>query len=383
MRLTAAAIEGLKLDTGVADKIFFDSDVPGFGIRIRASGARTWIFQHKIAGRTRRLVLGQVSAIKPARAREIASELHAKVRLGHDPSSERRERIHRARDTFDVLAQRFLEQYRARPRTQYEVRRHLQKYAAALHHMPVEAITLRDIADLLSKTDKASGPVIANRVRSSLSACFSWGMREGLAFSNPTVNTNKREEKARDRVLLDDELMRIWNAAGDDVYGTIVKLLILTGQRRGEIAGLRWSEVDLERCAVSLPAERTKNNRPHAVPLAPTAFALLKGRPRTGDTVFEFTAWAYQKDLLDKRSGVNGWTIHDLRRTTATGMADIGIPPHIIEQILNHQSGHKGGVADIYNRSSYAAEKAAALVRWDEHVASIVGADDEGAKGSG
>ena len=130
-------------------------------------------------------MLGQVSAIKPARAREIATELHAKVRLGHDPRSERRERIHRARDTFDVLAQQFLEQYRARPRTQYEVRRHLQKYAAALHHMPVEAITLRDVADLLSKTDKASGPVIANRVRSSLSACFSWGMREGLASLTP------------------------------------------------------------------------------------------------------------------------------------------------------------------------------------------------------
>ena len=246
--------------------------------------------------------------------------------------------------------------------------------------MPVTAITLRDVADLLAKIEKASGPTTANRVRATLSACFSWAMREGLALSNPVANTNKREEQARDRVLSEDELRRIWNAAGHGTYGTIVRLLIITGQRRGEIAELRWSEVDLERCALNLPAERTKNKRPHIVPLAPTARKLLANRLSDGDaaagaadTVFKFAAWAYSKGLLDKRSGVSDWTIHDIRRTVATGMADIGIQPHIIEAVLNHVSGHKGGVAGIYNRSSYAAEKQAALVRWDEHVASVVG----------
>src|SRR6516165_12364839 len=208
MRLITAAIEGLKLDTGVVDKIVFDDDVPGFGIRVRASGARTWIFQYKIGGRTRRLVLGQVSAIKLAKARDIASELHAKVRLGGDPASEKREKVQRALDTFGSLADRFLEQYRARPRTKNEVSRHLQKYAAPLHSSPVDSITLRDIADLLGKIDKASGGVTANRVRASLSTCFSWAVREGLAPSNPVANTNKREERARDRVLSNDELRR-------------------------------------------------------------------------------------------------------------------------------------------------------------------------------
>ena len=121
MRLTTAAVEGLKLDAGVADKIIFDDDVPGFGIRVRASGARTWIFQYKIGGRTRRLVLGQVSAIKLAKARDIASELHAKVRLGGDPASEKREKVQRALNTFGALAERFLDQYARRPRTRYEV----------------------------------------------------------------------------------------------------------------------------------------------------------------------------------------------------------------------------------------------------------------------
>jgi integrase len=374
MRLTTAAVEGLELDTGVADKIVFDDDVPGFGVRVRASGARTWIFQYKIGGKTRRLVLGQVSAIKLAKARDIAGELHAKVRLGGDPASEKREKVQRALHTFVNLVERFLEQYRARPRTRGEVERYLRKYAAPLHPMPVGAISLRDVADLLAKIDKASGAVTANRVRATLSACFSWGMREGLAPSNPVANTNKREEQPRDRVLANGELKRIWNAASDDTYGTIIKLLILTGQRRGEIAQLRWSEVYFAAGVVSFPAERTKNKRPHVIPLPPTARALLEKRPRAGDAVFKLTAWSLHKDLLDKRSGVTGWTVHDLRRTTATGMADIGIQPHIIEAVLNHVSGHRGGVAGIYNRANYAAEKAAALARWDEHVASIIGA---------
>ena len=342
-----------------------------FGIRVRASGARTWIYHYKIGGKTRRLVLGHATAIKPARAREIAGELHAKVRLGRDPASEKRERVQRTLNTFGTVSERFLDQYKRRPRTKYEVERHLQKYAAPLHPAPFEAITLRDVADLLAKIDKASGPVTANRVRATLSTVFSWAMREGLAPTNPIANTNKREEKSRDRVLSNDELKRIWNTVGDDAYGTIVKLLILTGQRRGEISGLYWSEIDFSTGAVNLPGDRTTNKRPHVIPLSSAAQALLTKLPRVRDPVFEFTAWAYQKDLLDKRSGVRGWTIHDIRRTVATGMADIGIAPHIIEQILNHQSGHKGGVAGIYNRSSYAAEKAAALVRWDEHVASI------------
>ena len=127
MRLSTATIESLKLDTGVVDKIVFDDDVPGFGIRIRASGTRTWIFQYKIGGRTRRLVLGKVSAIKLAKARDIAGELHAKVRLGGDPASEKREKVQRALDTFRSLVDLFLGQYRARASTKDGVGRHLRK----------------------------------------------------------------------------------------------------------------------------------------------------------------------------------------------------------------------------------------------------------------
>jgi integrase len=374
MRLTAASVGALKLDTDVTDKIFFDTEVPGFGLRVRASGARTWIFQYKIGGRTRRLVLGNASAVKVAQAREIASGLHARVRLGGDPAAEKRQSVRRSQDTFGYLIERFLEQYKKRQRTRDEVVRHLNKYAAPLHSMPVDSITLRDVANLLTKLEKSSGSTTTNRVRSTLSAVFSWAMREGLALSNPAVNTNKRDEHPRDRVLSNDEIKRIWNAAGDDVFGTIIKLLILTGQRRSEISELRWSEIGAE--AIQLPSERAKNRRAHVVPLAPTARALLEKTPRNGEGVFKSLAWSARKEELDKRSGVSSWVIHDIRRSVATGMADIGIAPHIIEAVLNHVSGHKGGVAGIYNRSSYAAEKSAALSKWDQHIASAVGVSD-------
>ena len=149
--------------------------------------------------------------------------------------------------------------------------------------MPIDSITLRDVADLLTKLDKSSGSTTTNRVRSTLSAVFSWAMREGLALSCLVVNTNKRDEHPRDRILSNDEIGRIWNAAGDDAFGTIIKLLIITGQRRSEISELRWSEIGAD--AIQLPSERAKNRRAHVVPLAPTARALLEKSPRNGEGV--------------------------------------------------------------------------------------------------
>jgi integrase len=211
---------------------------------------------------------------------------------------------------------------------------------------------------------------------------FVWAMGEGLATANPVINTNRREEKTRDRVLSGAELRTIWRALEDDDYGVVVKLLALTGQRANEIAGLCWSEVDFRQELISLPGARTKNGRPHDIPMADTVRALLKSRHKEGDRdlIFgrgdgPFSGWSKAKAALDERAApLKHWVIHDLRRSVATGMADIGIQPHIIEAVLNHVSGHKGGVAGIYNRATYAKEKAEALARWDAHVASIVGA---------
>jgi integrase len=389
MKLTAQSADGLKLLPGEADRIWFDDAIPGFGLRVRDTGSRSWIFQYKIAGNTRRLVIGQASAIKLGRAREIAGEHHAKVRLGHDPAAEKRLQVQRASHSFGALATRYLEQQRSELRagSYREISRHLEKHAAPLHRLPVDAVDQRTIAERLSDIDKNSGAVTANRVRASVSAMYTWGMREGLVLANPVANTNKREERPRDRVLGDAELRLIWGALDDGQYSTIVKLLTLTGQRLNEIAGLRWPEIDFDRGIISLPRERTKNGRPHEIPMAGQVRSLLDTRERIdgrelvfGKGAGPFSGFAHGKAALDRRiAELNAgralappWVLHDLRRSTATGMAELGIQPHVIEAVLNHVSGHKGGIAGIYNRAQYSAEKVQALARWDEHIDAIV-----------
>jgi integrase len=382
MRLTTSTIATLSLGDGEADRIWFDDEVPGFGLRIRNTGSRTWVYQYKIQRRTRRVVIGKVSAIKLAKAREIAADYHARVRQGGDPVTEKRVQIERASHTFGPLAEQYLERRKTalRPRSWTATALYLQKHAAPLHTLPVDSVNLRTIAGLLGRIEKTTGPVAANRCRAALSSMFSWAMREGLAQSNPTLNTNKREEHPRDHVLTNDEIRHVW-AAAEGAYGDIIKLLILTGQRREEIGSLRWSEVNLDRKLISLPRERTKNARPHEIPISPTAASILSGHTRSPNPEREFVfgrrpfgGWSRSKQALDALLGdrVRPWHLHDLRRTAATGMADIGVQPHIIETVLNHQSGHKAGIAGIYNRSSYTKEKAEALARWDEHVASLV-----------
>ena len=202
--------------------------------------------------------------------------------------------------------------------------------------------------------------------------------------ANPVAATNRPQEPvSRDRVLSDGELREIWNACQDDDYGRIVKLLLLTGQRRDEIAALEWSEIDLDAALITLPKERTKNKRAHDVPLSDLALSILPS-PRHGrELVFgegegPFTGFSAAKRRLDERINaarakpMPEWRLHDLRRTAATRLADLGVQPHIIEALLNHVSGHKAGVAGIYNRAAYAPEKRAALTLWAEHIPALV-----------
>jgi integrase len=384
MKITVQSAETLKLASGEKDRIWFDDAIPGFGLRVRDTGSRSWIFQYKIAGKTRRLVIGQASAIKLARAREIASEHYAKVKLGRDPAAEKHIQVQRASHTFGGLVTRYLDQQREqlRPASYREIVRHLERYSAPLHPLPIDVVDQRIISERLGAIAKDPGAITSNRVRATISANFTWGMREGLVLANPAANTNKREEKPRERALKDNELRTVWQALGDGHYGTIVKLLILTGQRRDEIAGLRWSEIDFDRGIISLPGARTKNGRPHELPMAAAVRSLLEAQERTErELVFgkgggPFSAFSRSKAILDARIAKLGplepWLLHDLRRSAATGMAEIGIQPHVIEAVLNHVSGHKGGIAGIYNRAQYSAEKAQALARWNEHILSIV-----------
>jgi integrase len=384
VKLTQAAVAATILPKGKPEVIVFDDDLPGLGLRIRVGGTRSWIFQYRVGRQSRRVTIGNAGVLTLARARQTAADLHAQVRLGRDPSGEKAEGRIRAGDTMAAALAAYIPHQKARlkPLSYIQVERHLLKHCRPLHPLQLAKIDRRAVATRMTAVAAKSGPVEANRVRSSLAAFFAWCIREGVADANPAAGATRRPEPSRERVLSNDELKAIWAAtAGNTDYSAIVRLLMLTGQRVAEIGSLRWSEIDGDQ--ILLPASRTKNGRAQVVPLSATARTIIEARPRRNgrDFVFgreqnrPFTGWSVTKRALDTRLGetVAPWTHHDLRRTAATRMAELGIAPHVIEAVLNHVSGHKHGVAGVYNRATYEPQKQHALAAWAEHVAAMVG----------
>jgi len=379
MRLSRTSLANLHLPRGRSEITHFDSDIGGFGIRMRKSGARSWVFQYDFAGKTKRITLGKVSAIDPAKARAIAGELHAKVRLGQDPAAAKAESEARAAETFGAAVRPFLQwqRTRVRPSTLRHLERHLLVNLAPLHSLPINKVDRRAIAAQLARM--TGSPVQANRTRSTLTSFLNWAMREGLIDSNPALATNKYSERPRDRVLTNAELRALWLALPQGDFGDILKILILTGAREREISDLHWDEINLEKGVIELPAYRVKNRRKHVIPISGAVRAILERRGQSGsDFVFGtsgssgFSGWSRCKERLDKAIKIAAWTIHDLRRVCSTGMNEIGIEPHIVEAILGHVSGTRGGIAGRYNYALYESQKATALARWAEHVAAIV-----------
>jgi integrase len=257
-------------------------------------------------------------------------------------------------------------------------------YFKPLHAMPLADIEPADVAAAIKTISRKHSDVTALAARRALSAFFTWSAREGLMGprpTNPVINTNAPPNNPpRERILDDAQLARIWKACEEDDLGRIVKLLILTGCRRQEIGGMMWTEIDFEKRTLTLPSERVKNKRTHVLPLTDMALDIIRSIPRrlTSDAMFGqrrvggFFNWTRAMGPLGERAGVRDWRLHDVRRTVATRMADMGVQPHIIEQILNHQSGHRSGVAGIYNKSVYETEVRAALEKWSARVAEIV-----------
>jgi integrase len=406
VKLTTATVRALALPEGKKDHTFFDVSLPGFGVRLRESGASRWVFQYKFGSQHRRMVLGSTGELSVGDARKTAELLKARVRLGQDPAADKAEARIAAAETFGAALPAYLGHQRAvlRPRSYPDVERHLLSHAKLLHPMQLAKIERRDIATVLARVGENSGLVTSNRVRTSLSGFFSWAMTQGLVDgNNPVIGTLKHEEQSRERVLAPHELRAIWQALGDDDYGDIVRLLALTGQRASEIAGLCWSEIQGD--MIVLPGDRTKNHRPHTIPLSHPALAII-GRHQCGedrDPVFgrgfrSFSGWSSCKVKVEARIAATGaalphWTPHDLRRTFATYAGGglpahlierlparekemargLGIAPHVIEAVLNHvSSGHKAGVAGVYNRSDYSREKRQALDIWAEHLMAII-----------
>jgi integrase len=392
MKFTSKSVKSFSVPKGKTDHIEFDDALPGFGIRFR-NGKATWVYQWSrgsgVTRSTKRMTIGKFPALPLEQARKQAAEWDSRVTLGYDPASEKRERIEDSADTFGNLVTDYIaaQESKLTATMVSELRRYLTVYAAPLHRLPVKKVNLKILAKLLDDFAKGDGintgrprkGTTVNRMRSAVSACFQWAMKKGRAESNPVLLTEQMEEVSRKRFLSDDEIKIVWDNAGDDDYGSIVRLLILTGQRRDEISELRWNEVKLDLNVISLPPERVKNDQEHDIPMSPAMRSIIAARPRNDGVVFApITSWSRRKLRLDAEiteklgKPLAPWTLHDLRRTAATGMADIGIQPHVVEAVLNHISGSKRGVAGVYNRSTYAPEKKRALNKWADRVQDII-----------
>jgi integrase len=387
MKLDAKTVAALRLD-GKTDAIFFDSEMPGFGYRLRLGAAgkinRSWIVQYRRAGSSRRLLLGSADVLSAAQAREAARKALAKAQLGEDPQQERQDRRAKDKVRFSAVVAEYLDiaGRKLRPKTLYETRTYLQRgsHFRPLHDMPLDKVTRRDVASQLVRIERERGSAAAHAARAKLSGFYAWAVKFGLVEANPVVATPIPEpSKPRDKVLTDDELAAIWNALPpDSEYGRMIRLLTLLGARRQEVGGCAWSELDLDAGVWTKPSTRTKNKREHRLPLPRAALDIIKSVPKMAsrDQLFGlraavgFSNFTKVKLALDAASGVRGARLHDIRRTVSTRLHDLATPPHVVEQVLGHRT-HRAGSAGTYNWSEYRDEVAAALDKWQRYVLMI------------
>ncbi len=401
-KLTDTLIQKRKTpDTGREE--IFDTQVQGFGVRI-GQRDRAFFFIRRVNGEKTRFSLGQYPAVTLTKARSQALDILNQIKKGQDPREDTRQRKQAASDeaenTFGKIAERFLTEYASgkkkplRPQT-------VKGYKWALTGEPsaswtkqtLASITDRDIIKVVDAYEARKQFASARLFRAYVHRFFRWAVEKRLIEKNPANSiplASAPSDFNRERVLTLTELGLVLDAADKLDYPAraFLKLLIFCGQRRGETSLMKWSDLQLDgdMPTWSIPAQNAKNHLPHDVPLPHEAMAVLTGLPKLGDFVFTidgrtpmsgFSKVKTKIDILLADSKMPHWTFHDLRRSCATGMADLGIGPHIIEAVLNHVSGAKSGVAGLYNRSTYGVERRQALLTWVRHLLNMVSGDEQ------
>jgi integrase len=375
-----------------------DGKVTGLYMIVQPSGAKSWALRYRVLGKPKKLTIGPYPLVAVAEARRRATAALGDVAAGKDPAAEKTSARAAARaksdDMVDAVANDFIKLYASRnTRDWRETERILKKdVVSRWRGRRLGEIERKHVAKLLDEMIDRGAPVGANRVFAQLRKMCSWAVERGIIPSNPCLGISRpTTEAARDRALSDHELGMVWRCSGclGSPFGPIVRSLILTAQRRDEVGGLVWDELDLDGALWTLPAVRSKNRREHTIPLAPLVVEILRAQRLFAGSPFLFSAgdrppsgFAKAKERLDKsvakQNGgepIEHWTLHDLRRTAASGMAKIGVDLPVIEKVLNHVSGSFAGIVGIYQRHDYAAEKRIALDKWAAHVDQIVDRD--------
>jgi integrase len=379
-KLTQTLVDTLKLPPGEDDLTLSDTVVPGLKFRIRKEGARVFLFQRRFAGQNPKIMIGDAAAWGLEPARRKAREISVQMDNGVDPRVAKAASIEASKTVFAGVMADYLEarQRDMKPRSFEECKRHLEKHWAPFHKLAIAGIERATVAGRLRELIKENGERAARNARSTLSAMYVWAIGEGFCEHNPVVGTNRPgNDDERERALTDAELVKVWKAAPDNHYGAIIRLLIVTGARKGEIAGMLWSEIDRDAKVLRLNGERTKNNRAFAIPLSDLAMKIIDGvDERDGrDLVFGngtggYSGWSHSKAAFDEIVKLKDeWRLHDLRRTFRTGLGRLGIAPHVAEACLNHLPAK---LVRTYDRHTYEAEKRQAVDRWSAHIKALL-----------
>ncbi len=385
VKLTKSVIDGLPIP--VKDVVYWDIACPGFGVKVTPKGRKVFLVLFRTAGagsRLRKYTIGPYGRVTLNQARITAQKVFAAKLDGRDLAAEKNDSRRRmVADRVDDLLEAFIVQHLSQNRSAPEISRMLRReIGSAWGSRSIHEISKRDVIDVVSAIEQRGAPVAANKALKSIKTFLRWCVGRAVLDRSPADGVPLPvKEVTRDRVLNDDELARVITAARQigGPYGGIVELLALTGQRREEVARCTWDEIDMGRRTWKLPSARTKNAKAHEVYLSDQAVAVLGRVDKIGTLVFSqsgtvpFQAFSVVKRELDQLSGVTAWRLHDLRRTCVSGMARLGIAPHVADKVLNHQGGTISGVAAVYQRHDFLAERKKALEMWGAHVQRAVG----------
>ena len=385
IRLTKSSIDALPIPN--LDVVYWDTGFPGFGVKVTPKGRKVFVVLYRTGGagsKLRKYTIGPYGRVTLHQARIAAQKVFAAKLEGRDPAAEKREAKRRVvADRVEDLLESFIAQHLSQNRSAGEVSRLLRReIGKAWTSKSIHEITKRDVVEVISAIEQRGAPVAANKTLKSIKTFLRWCVGRAVLDQSPADGVPlPTKEVARDRVLDDQELTQVILAARKvgGPYGGIVELLALTGQRREEVARLSWEELDLKLRVWTIPKSRTKNAKVHVVHLCEQSIDVLKRARRQGPLVFSllgtksFQEFSKAKSVLDQLSGVSGWRLHDLRRTCVSGMARLGVAPHVADKILNHQSGTISGVAAVYQRHEFLAERRAALDLWGAHIGRLIG----------